>query len=503
MKKDYKHSTGFTLVELMVAVGLMVILIGSVVFVFAQTSTIFRQSGARMEIYQNARISIDKIEESLVAALPISDPNQHFILVNMYTNSPEVADTCPDVGAECIYNQGDALFFYGTTYIQGEPVTGYITYRMADYDRESDSYRLKVIVIPLKNIDLSDFDGDGGFNSSKYTLISDDGDPYASLDDALRATTDKPGVNADELCQYVRAMRIKYQYSDAWPSECSMPQTDKAELTNILPYQWGPNGIEEDDEAADWGDTGDNDLVFGTDDSREEQQYIRDINRRRSLKRFELSASNAGSAYPEMFTPFWFVVADPEVTILSPYCITYGDGSQPYDWSSDDIKLEPLRSYIFFDQLLNPVDEVNKVPTFRFATPIREFLFRTPDPEAENPPPDPGPRQDNTCVLLRFKVHDALWDTDGAPGYTGHTTEYARDGEHPFGAPGYEGNAIRVAGVPDDPDDMFIPDGITDYGRRHYVVKKLPSCIQITLRVVDQQRRDTRIVTKKITLPVN
>ena len=39
--------------------------------------------------------------------------------------------------------------YYVMEFVQGEPITGYIMYRLGDYDVESDSYRLKLYVVPL------------------------------------------------------------------------------------------------------------------------------------------------------------------------------------------------------------------------------------------------------------------------------------------------------------------------------------------------------------------
>ena len=60
-----KNVKSFTLVELMVAVALMVILTGSVVFIFARSQEIFLKVDARVQVYQYARYAFDQMERDL------------------------------------------------------------------------------------------------------------------------------------------------------------------------------------------------------------------------------------------------------------------------------------------------------------------------------------------------------------------------------------------------------------------------------------------------------
>ena len=63
-----KAKTGFTLLELMVSVGLMLILVTSVVTVFNHTSSVFTIFEAKMSIYQNATAVFDTMERELASA---------------------------------------------------------------------------------------------------------------------------------------------------------------------------------------------------------------------------------------------------------------------------------------------------------------------------------------------------------------------------------------------------------------------------------------------------
>lgn len=56
---------GFTFVELLVAIALMVILTGSVVFIFIQAQKIFVSVDAKVQVYQYARFAFDRMERDL------------------------------------------------------------------------------------------------------------------------------------------------------------------------------------------------------------------------------------------------------------------------------------------------------------------------------------------------------------------------------------------------------------------------------------------------------
>ncbi len=67
------RSRGVTLVELLVAVSLMVILTGSLSYVFTTARNIFSRSEATIQVYQNARNAFDIIERELSMAVRTHD----------------------------------------------------------------------------------------------------------------------------------------------------------------------------------------------------------------------------------------------------------------------------------------------------------------------------------------------------------------------------------------------------------------------------------------------
>lgn len=62
------NKRGFTLIELMISVVLMLILVGAVVMVFRDTSNVFTMAEAKMSVYQNARAALELMSRELTSA---------------------------------------------------------------------------------------------------------------------------------------------------------------------------------------------------------------------------------------------------------------------------------------------------------------------------------------------------------------------------------------------------------------------------------------------------
>ncbi len=80
--KYLKKEHGFTLIELMVAVGLMALIMLVVALIFKQTAKITVDSEDRMIIYLNARKSLDQLEVDLLGCLPLDINLQKFTLAD-------------------------------------------------------------------------------------------------------------------------------------------------------------------------------------------------------------------------------------------------------------------------------------------------------------------------------------------------------------------------------------------------------------------------------------
>jgi hypothetical protein len=77
-----KRGVGFTLVELLIAITLMVVLVGSLTFIFTQSSGATATGEAGSKVYNNARLTIDALETDLRGMLEFGNPLQCFVLEN-------------------------------------------------------------------------------------------------------------------------------------------------------------------------------------------------------------------------------------------------------------------------------------------------------------------------------------------------------------------------------------------------------------------------------------
>jgi prepilin-type N-terminal cleavage/methylation domain-containing protein len=150
----------FTLIELMVAMALMMILTGSVVFIFIQAQKIFSTVDARVQVYQYSRYAFDQMERDLANVIKSSDmeffndnppPNGR---IGRYDSGEEI----PISGAEdnpSIYNHGftlrqpelynnvdgnryrkDSVFFKTVTVAAGQTAAALVEYALIDTDKE-------------------------------------------------------------------------------------------------------------------------------------------------------------------------------------------------------------------------------------------------------------------------------------------------------------------------------------------------------------------------------
>lgn len=65
-----KKNAGFTLMELLVAVGLMVILMTAIVLIFHRSTDVMKIQDARINIYENARAALDTIANDMQNSIP-------------------------------------------------------------------------------------------------------------------------------------------------------------------------------------------------------------------------------------------------------------------------------------------------------------------------------------------------------------------------------------------------------------------------------------------------
>src|SRR4051794_398906 len=68
-----RRGRGLTLVELMVAMALMTVLTGTIIFIFSQAQMIYSQVDAKVKVYQYARTALDTMERDLANVVHTTD----------------------------------------------------------------------------------------------------------------------------------------------------------------------------------------------------------------------------------------------------------------------------------------------------------------------------------------------------------------------------------------------------------------------------------------------
>ncbi len=82
---DMIHQTkkhGFTLVELLVSVALMLILVGAVIMIFQNSSEVFSISDAKIFVYQNGRAALELMSREITSADNSGSPASNFTIRN-------------------------------------------------------------------------------------------------------------------------------------------------------------------------------------------------------------------------------------------------------------------------------------------------------------------------------------------------------------------------------------------------------------------------------------
>ncbi|MBI5365537.1 MAG: prepilin-type N-terminal cleavage/methylation domain-containing protein [Planctomycetes bacterium] len=85
----------FTLPELLVALGLGVMLLGMVAVIFNGSVDIMKVSGARSEIFGEARVMLDNLERDIGGMVPLSSGQQNFTLHNYNGNGQDSTAASP------------------------------------------------------------------------------------------------------------------------------------------------------------------------------------------------------------------------------------------------------------------------------------------------------------------------------------------------------------------------------------------------------------------------
>lgn len=139
MKQKYN---GFTLIELMVSVALMLIIIGMTMVIFNSTSTTFTVAEAKVDIMQNARLALDTIAKDIANATEISG--------NSLTSnpSPNPDYTQPNYNNHCLQITTVTNWMDGATKVTNK---ARVAYRIEEFSPGTGLYQLHRIIYPKNN----------------------------------------------------------------------------------------------------------------------------------------------------------------------------------------------------------------------------------------------------------------------------------------------------------------------------------------------------------------
>lgn len=139
MKQKYN---GFTLIELMVSVALMLIIIGMTMVIFNSTSTTFTVAEAKVDIMQNARLALDTIAKDIANATEISGKNLF--------DDPVVNPNLPDNNNHCLQITTVTNWINGESKVTNKARVAYRLQQVRQIDGER-LYQLHRIIYPHDN----------------------------------------------------------------------------------------------------------------------------------------------------------------------------------------------------------------------------------------------------------------------------------------------------------------------------------------------------------------
>ncbi len=211
-----ENRSGVTLIELLVAIGLMVVLTGSISFVFVTARGVFTQSEATIQVYQNARNAFDVIERELSIAVKTHDmdffvddmatPNGHFdVTENCFGLDVDKPGAKPDDPAKNPADYVHAMTIYGDEYT--DPVNPARRPHKSDkiYFKSLTTVRGKTrAALILYKIDTSE---PRKPILKKYIL-------YRSDLTGTGLAQDPADGSGQDLCLYVTDMKIEYYFDN-------------------------------------------------------------------------------------------------------------------------------------------------------------------------------------------------------------------------------------------------------------------------------------------------
>jgi type II secretory pathway pseudopilin PulG len=231
---------GFTLVELLIAIILMMILLSAITLIFMRTTDTVAISEARATVYTNARYALDTMENDLMGCLPFNSGQQRFIMENGRSTTPGAPPTY-GVGGNHVGNAADRIIFRTTTTVADTLQTCEVEYCLMP---GGQALGPAGGTLPGTNV----MAGDGAKNATVnpastrplFTLVRRVRvpDPAATSTYSL-APKDKANnvVQDTELCHYVISFNLEY-----YANNQQFSQLEPSYFTSAAAPGWDPLG---------------------------------------------------------------------------------------------------------------------------------------------------------------------------------------------------------------------------------------------------------------------
>lgn len=218
---------GFTLIEILVAIVLMVILLSAITTIFMRTTETVAGAEARTAVYDNAKYALDVMESDLLGCLSFTRGQQRFIMENGKSAGAGEMPTFGSAGNH-VGNACDRLIFRTTTAVGNMMQTAEVTYELIPGNKAiaKDGFSLK--------------DGDPEARETRrnlpprplYTLVRRTRVPNKERSDVYDTLPSDAAGNVvpdAELCRFITSLNLEYlastmSFSQLEPSP--FPPTD-------------------------------------------------------------------------------------------------------------------------------------------------------------------------------------------------------------------------------------------------------------------------------------
>jgi len=241
---------GFTLVELLICIILMMILLSAVTMVFVNTTEMVTVTEARTAVYTNARYALDTMEVDLKGCLPFNSGQQRFILDNGNANGPGSDPMYNSGTGQHVGNAADRLIFRTTSTVGDTLQTVEVEYALIS---GAKALTTPSGILPGTNVQPGDPGkgqtvGQAGAPRPLFTLVrrvraADNNGIYT----LAAKDKDNNTIYDSELCRFVISFNIEYLANDQTlsqlePSPCpSIPAYGSAGGDDPLGNGAGPN----------------------------------------------------------------------------------------------------------------------------------------------------------------------------------------------------------------------------------------------------------------------